>query len=70
MKKTIKIARPQFPRSSKGACGRVEHDSRGNAVWKRTRSEDAADIPGTTSLSIQLDSLGVPRKMKMRVGPR
>ncbi len=53
MSDTVKIPRPQFPRNEHGPKGRVEHDSRGNAVWVRTRAEDSAEIASPLVLSIE-----------------
>jgi hypothetical protein len=53
MSDTVKIPRPQFPRNERGPKGRVEHDSRGNAVWVRTRAEDSAEITPALTLSIE-----------------
>jgi hypothetical protein len=52
MNDTVKIARPKFPRK-KNAGGRVEHDSRGNAVWRRSRAEDHAEVVIPTGLAIE-----------------
>ena len=53
---TLKIKRPLFPRRRGGPEGRVEHDSRGNAVWRRTRSSDSPDGPDTSTLAIDEDA--------------
>ena len=58
MNKTVKMARPQFPRNSKGPSGRVEHDKRGNAIWSRTRADDTAVLPDTASLAIVDEKVG------------
>ncbi len=52
---TVKIRRPVFPRDPNGPDGRVEHDERGNAVWKKTRATDRAEPPDTSSLSITME---------------
>jgi hypothetical protein len=49
---TAKMRRPDFRRHQNGASGRVEHDSRGNAVWKRTRATDSADSPDIAGLAL------------------
>jgi hypothetical protein len=53
MSDTVKIPRPKFPREGK-ATGRVEHDSRGNAVFKRTRSTDT-EVHAPSSLQLVED---------------
>jgi hypothetical protein len=52
---TVKIRRPVFPRDPNGPDGRVEHDERGNAVWKKTRATDTTELPDTSSLSITME---------------
>jgi len=49
---TAKMRRPVFPRQPNGPGGRVEHDSRGNAVWTRTRATDSLDPPDSTGLAL------------------
>jgi hypothetical protein len=49
---TAKMRRPDFRRHQNGASGRVEHDSRGNAVWKRTRATDSVESPDIAGLSL------------------
>lgn len=56
MSDTAKIPRPKFPRSGKGPGGRTEHDSRGNAIWVRSRASDPQDLPDTSTLSILGDA--------------
>lgn len=52
MSDTIKMRRPQFPRRPGGPGGRVEHDSRGNAVWVRSRATDQQELTIDPSLSL------------------
>ena len=59
MSDTVKIPRPKFPRNGK-ATGRVEHDSRGNASFKRTRSTDT-ELDAPPSLQL-VDDAKKPRK--------
>jgi hypothetical protein len=63
---TVKMRRPDFRRQQKnGPSGRVEHDSRGNAVWTRTRATDSVDPPDSTGLALVDDprqSPDPPRK--------
>jgi hypothetical protein len=49
---TVKMRRPDFKRQQNGPSGRVEHDSRGNAVWTRTRATDSVDPPDSTGLAL------------------
>jgi hypothetical protein len=58
MNDTAKMPRPKFPRNPNGPSGRVEHDSRGNAIWKRTRASDTAVTPDICELDIIDDSAG------------
>jgi hypothetical protein len=61
MTDTVKIARPKFPRK-KNAGGRVEHDARGNAVWRRSRAEDHAEVVIPTGLAIADEPSAKTRK--------
>lgn len=49
---TVKMRRPDFRRQETGPTGRVEHDSRGNAVWKRTRATDGFEPPDSPGLAL------------------
>ncbi len=49
---TVKMRRPDFRRKQNGRSGRVEHDSLGNAVWKRTRATDSPDPPDCAGLAL------------------
>ncbi len=73
MTDTIKMRRPRFPRQEGGPGGRVEHDSRGNAVWVRTRATDTAEVAVSPCLSLVDDSPGVnplPLRRSAPKGPR
>jgi hypothetical protein len=61
---TVKIPRPKFPRK-KNAGGRVEHDARGNAFWRRSRAEDTVELTIPSELAMVDDSRPskkIPRK--------
>jgi hypothetical protein len=49
---TAKMRRPDFRRQHDAPSGRVEHDSRGNAVWKRTRATDSLEPPDSAELAL------------------
>jgi hypothetical protein len=49
---TVKMRRPDFRRHQNGPSGRVEHDSRGTAIWKRTRATDTVDLPDGAGLAL------------------
>ena len=49
---TAKMRRPDFRRQHDAPSGRVEHDSRGNAVWKRTRATDSLEPPNSAELAL------------------
>ena len=50
---TVRIPRLPSERRKGGPGGRVEHDSRGTAVWVRTRSTDAQDSLSDLDLTIE-----------------
>jgi hypothetical protein len=52
MSDTVKLPRPPLSRRGKQASGRVEHDSRGNAVWVRTRATDGKELAINAGLAI------------------
>ncbi len=49
---TVKLRRLDRRRPQDGPTGRVEHDSRGNAFWKRTRATDSLDPPAGAGLAL------------------
>jgi hypothetical protein len=49
---TVKMRRPDFRRNPSGPSGRVEHDSRGTAIWKRTRATDSVNPPDSAELAL------------------
>ena len=50
---TVKLRRPDLRGLKKnGPSGRVEHDSRGNAFWKRTRASDSVAPPDIPDLAL------------------
>jgi hypothetical protein len=55
---TAKMRRPKFSRRLGGPGGRVEHDSRGNAAWVRTRKGDSTEPPDTSALALAEDMTG------------
>ena len=57
---TVKMLRPRFPRKN-NAGGRVEHDDRGNAFWRRSRAEDTAELMIPPDLAVVEDK---PRPAK------
>jgi hypothetical protein len=59
---TVKIPRPKFPRK-KNAGGRVEHDARGNGIWRRSRAEDATELTIPSELTIVEDSRPAAKKV-------
>ena len=52
MADTVKMRRPDFRRQQNAPTGRVEHDSRGTAVWKRTRATDSIEPPDSSELAL------------------
>jgi len=62
MSDTVKMPRPVISRRGKQTSGRVEHDSRGNAVWVRSRATDSKELPVSAGLAIVED----PPKKKTR----
>jgi hypothetical protein len=63
---TIKIPRPRFPRL-KNAGGRVEHDHRGTAVWRRSRASDSAELEVPAELMVLDESNAGARRPRGRV---
>ncbi len=66
---TAKMRRPDFRRYRDGPGGRVEHDSRGNAVWKRTRATDSAEVPDIAGLAL-VDEPPSSRGLKRKAVPK
>ena len=58
---TVKMRRPDFRRQQNGPSGRVEHDSRGNAFWTRTRATDGAEPPESTGLALADEPRSPPK---------
>lgn len=56
MSDTVEILQLFNRRMQLGLTGRVEHDERGNAVWVRSRSTDAAEVTINSDLAIVEDS--------------
>lgn len=56
MSDTVKLPRPAVSRRGKQKSGRVEHDSRGNAFWVRSRSTDSAELKDSSGLEIVEDT--------------
>jgi hypothetical protein len=65
MSDTVKIPRPKFPRNGTGT-GRIEHDSRGNAVLKRTRVTDTEQLESPASLQL----VDQPKTLRAKLAPR
>ncbi len=63
---TVRLLRPTFERRRREGSGRIEHDSRGNAVLKRTRAGDSEDMTVDASLEIVDDGRGHGRKPRPR----
>jgi hypothetical protein len=66
MTDTIKIPRPKFPRTQ-NAGGRVEHDQRGNAVWRRSRASDSVELQVPADLALLDEPTGAAGKARGQV---